>query len=75
MSDDGQLAVSVELQSEETARYALWDLTDGKLVRYLAAEEGAGVKAYAGADDADFGVKTVFSQRGCDELSLLPVEA
>jgi len=71
MSDDGQFAICVEPHTEETARYALWNLGEGKLVRYLATKEGDGTKAYDGVVEAT-AVETVFAQRRVRRIALAP---
>jgi hypothetical protein len=62
MSDSGKLAVSVE-GTRDNARYALWDLDKGKLLRFLSAEEGKETKDYKGEEDADFGASVSFEFR------------
>jgi hypothetical protein len=61
MSQEGRLAVASEL-THAGRRLAVWNLDEGKLVRYLSAELDKSTRPYAGQDDADFGAKIDHAQ-------------
>jgi WD40 repeat protein len=63
LSDDGKFALIVEGDPGQKSRYSLWDLTTGRLVRFLSAEKCKATAAYAGDDAADFGAGIEFDQR------------
>lgn len=58
VSPDGKWGVAVEPAENNGQRAAVWNLAEGKLVRYLSAEPGKGTSPYAGKKDANFGAKT-----------------
>jgi hypothetical protein len=57
VSRDGRQAVICEGPHDGDKRLALWDLEQGRLVRFLSAEKGKGTKEYDGDDTADFGAR------------------
>jgi hypothetical protein len=63
LSDDGKLALIGEGDPGQKTRWGLWNVTEGKLVRFLSAEKGKGTTPYAGDDKADFGAKIDFDGR------------
>jgi hypothetical protein len=70
-SEDGKVAIAVETRGEQE-RLAVWDLTTGKLVRYLSAIEGQETKPYAGKDDDNFGPAVDIPKRSYEKLVVSP---
>jgi WD40 repeat protein len=62
LADDGKLALIVEGDPGQKARFGLWNVSTGKLLRFLSAEKGKGTAAYAGGDTAEFGAATHFDE-------------
>ncbi|MCI0359118.1 MAG: WD40 repeat domain-containing protein [Planctomycetaceae bacterium] len=63
LSDDGKFDLIGEGEPGQKTRWSLWNVTEGKLVRFLSAEKGKGTAPYAGDDKADFGAKIDFDGR------------
>jgi WD40 repeat protein len=53
----GNLAVIHEMTPMHNMRGGIWNLSTGKLERYLSEQVGKGTEPYAGREDADFGAE------------------
>lgn len=70
LSPDGSRGVVVETTPASTTRFAVWDLDQGKLLRFLGAEPGKSVQPYSGRENAEFGATVDFS--GTGEYAISP---
>lgn len=60
LSENGQRAIAIETTAGGKQRYAVWNIEDGKVIRFLSANEGKETKPYEGNESADFGAEVEF---------------